>query len=183
MKRIVIAGMGNVLLSDDGLGPYVIGQLEACYDFGPEVELLDIGTPALDFALYFANADLLVLIDAVKSSAPVGTVLRYSKADILRKDAPLRMDAHSPALGHALQFAEFAGASPQAVLLVGASAGNTDPGTALTDPVRAAVPALLELIAEEVRRIGVAASLRHEPRPSHVWWETASAISTREYLF
>jgi hydrogenase maturation protease len=113
----------------DGLGPYVIEQLLAADDFGPEVELLDAGTPALDLTLYFANADMLVVVDAVKSSVPAGTVLRYGREDLLRHHAPLRVDPHSPAWGITLQFGNFADQSPKEVFLVGASVGSTEPGT------------------------------------------------------
>jgi hydrogenase maturation protease len=174
VKRIVIAGIGNVLLGDDGLGPYSIEQLTAQYDFGPAVELVDAGTPALDFSLYFANADLLILIDAIKSTAPPGTLLRYSREEILRQSAPLRVDAHSPALGHALMFGEFADASPNEVWLMGAATGNTEPGTQLTDAVRASVPALLEMVADTVRRQGVRADRLSVPRAARIWWEQAA---------
>jgi hydrogenase maturation protease len=172
--RIVIAGIGNVLLGDDGLGPYAIEQLAAQYDFGPEVELVDAGTPALDFSLYFADADLLILVDAIKSSAPAGTLLRYSRDEILRQSAPLRVDAHSPALGHALLFGDFADASPKEVWLVGAAMGNTEPGTQLTDAVRASIPELVERIAAMVREQGVAAVRLARPRAARIWWEAAA---------
>jgi len=171
-KKVIIAGIGNVLLGDDGLGPYVIEHLGASYDIGPEVELVDAGTPALDFALYFANADMLLVIDAVRSGAPAGTLLRYSRNDILRGHAPLRIDAHSPALVHALMVGDFASASPSEVLLIGAAVGNTEPGTQLTDDVRAAVPALMEMIAEAIRAQGISMTPALVPRVAHTWWES-----------
>ena len=44
MKSILIGGIGNVLLGDDGLGPYVIRLLESQYEFSDEIELADLGT-------------------------------------------------------------------------------------------------------------------------------------------
>jgi len=174
VTRIVVAGIGNVLLGDDGLGPYVIEQLSSRYDFGPEVELVDAGTPALDFTLYFANADLLLVVDAVKSSAPAGTLLRYGREDILRHQAPLRIDPHSPALGHALQFGDFADASPKDVCLIGAAVENTEPGTQLSDPMRAAVPLIVDMILGTIRSYGVGVKRLAEPRPLRTWWEKAA---------
>ena len=63
--HILIAGIGNILLQDDGLGPQAIAQLEAHHQFGDEVELLDLGTPTLDFVDYLRGRDILVLIDAL----------------------------------------------------------------------------------------------------------------------
>ena len=155
-------------------GPYVVEQLSSLYDFGPEVELVDAGTPALDFCLYFADADLLIVVDAVKSTAPAGTILSYSREDILRHSAPLRVDAHSPALGHALMFGDFAGAAPHEVTLFGVSIANHDPGTQLSPAVRGAIPALLDRIVEAVRAQEVSANRRRMPRPLQIWWEKAS---------
>ena len=65
MKRVLIAGIGNVLLGDDGLGPYVLHQLEAAYTFEEGVKLEDLGTPALDFIDHLAGLDALIVVDSV----------------------------------------------------------------------------------------------------------------------
>lgn len=135
---------------------------------------MDAGTPALDFTLYFAHADLLILIDAIRSSAGAGTLLHYSRDQILRHSAPQRVDAHSPALGHALLFGEFADAAPEEVWLMGAATGNTEPGTQLSDAVRSSVPGLLEMVVERVRAQGVSAVRREVPRTARIWWERAA---------
>ena len=59
IPRILIAGVGNVLLEDDGFGPHAIARLQAEYEFGEEVELLDLGTPGLDFVDYLVGRDML----------------------------------------------------------------------------------------------------------------------------
>jgi len=46
--RILIGGIGNVLLGDDAVGPYAVRLLESEYSFGDNVEIADLGTPALD---------------------------------------------------------------------------------------------------------------------------------------
>jgi hydrogenase maturation protease len=48
MKKVLIGGIGNVLLEDDGVGPYVARFLDARYEFDEGVEVADLGTPALD---------------------------------------------------------------------------------------------------------------------------------------
>ena len=48
MKTALIGGIGNVLLGDDGIDPYVIRLLESQYAFGENVRVVDLGTPALD---------------------------------------------------------------------------------------------------------------------------------------
>jgi len=57
---------------------------------------------------------------------------------------------------------------------MGAAAGNTEPGTQLSDAVRAAVPALLAMIVEAVREQGVSVTRLEVPRVARTWWETAA---------
>ena len=59
--------MGNVLLGDDGLGPYVIRLLESQYDFGEDVEVADLGTPALDLTHRIAGRQGVILVDCIAS--------------------------------------------------------------------------------------------------------------------
>jgi hydrogenase maturation protease len=172
MKRIVIAGIGNGLLSDYGLGPYVIAQLQASYAFGAEVILVDAGVPAPGFAIDFANADLLLVIDGIRNASSGGTLLRYSREDILRHAVPARVDAYSPALGQALRLGELADTSPKEVCLFGIAVENTEPGNRLSESVRSAVPILMELISAEIRSHGVCAVRLLSPRATRIWEET-----------
>src|SRR5579864_800479 len=98
MKKVLIGGIGNVLLGDDGVGPYVARFLAAQYEFEDGVEVADLGTPALDLIDHISGRDAVILIDAVSTEATPGTVLLYRKADIVRQTPVTRMDPHSPAL-------------------------------------------------------------------------------------
>jgi hydrogenase maturation protease len=46
-RRIVVLGVGNVLMSDEGIGPFVLKILESRYEFPPNVVLRDLGAPGL----------------------------------------------------------------------------------------------------------------------------------------
>ena len=76
MNRVLIAGVGNVLLGDDGVGPYIINLLKARYSFGPDVELEDFGTPALDFIDHIVEREALVVIDSVNNGEAPGEIGR-----------------------------------------------------------------------------------------------------------
>src|ERR1700675_436055 len=119
-KKITIGGIGSVLLGDDGVGPYVVGMLEAGYSFDDNVTVADLGTPGLDLVAHLSGIDAVILIDSVSNGAPPGTVTLYRKEEILRHGpAPVRMDPHSPALSESLLIAELAGEGPEDILLVG----------------------------------------------------------------
>jgi hydrogenase maturation protease len=84
MKRVLIAGIGNILLGDDGVGPYVVRLLESSYLFDEGVELADLGTPALDFIDHIAGLDALIVVDSVDNGKSGGAITLYGKTDLLR---------------------------------------------------------------------------------------------------
>ena len=151
MKNVLIGGIGNVLLGDDGVGPYIARLLAAQYEFDDGVELIDLGTPALDLVDHISGRDAVILIDAVTTEATPGTVLLYRKADIVRQMPAVRMDPHSPALVETMASAELFGIAPPDVLLVGITVETYETGCSLSAPVKAS---LARVVAGSSPRIG-----------------------------
>ena len=171
MKSILIGGMGNVLLGDDGLGPYVIRLLESQYEFGNEVELADLGTPALDLTHRIAGRRGVILIDCIASQAhSQGTVLLYEKAALLTAIPARRFDPHSPAVSECLLTTELLGASPENVWLIGVVGASFDPGRSLSASVRGALWKVVDAIGYELKRLGVKFEKKLEPDDLGVWW-------------
>jgi hydrogenase maturation protease len=170
MKRVLIAGIGNILLGDDGVGPYVLRLLEVSYSFDEGVVLEDLGTPALDFIDHIAGLDALIVIDSVDNEKTAGTITLYRNDDLKRNAPAVRLDTHSPAITESLLAAEvFFGVSPREILLVGVSAGSYDAGCTLTDAVKDAVPLARQAVLAELDRLGV--SYRGKTQADKgIWW-------------
>lgn len=172
MRKIVIGGVGNVLLGDDGIGPYVVHLLEHYYHFAEGVSVCDLGTPGLDLVGHLSGIDALILVDAISNDTPAGTLTLYQREDILRNGpAPVRMDPHSPSLSESLLIADFTGQGPENVLLIGISAEQFEPGTPLSEPVRAASMHAIEEILLELDRLDVYYAPRAGSPPDAAWWE------------
>ena len=172
MRKIVIGGVGNVLLGDDGVGPYVVHLLEQRYHFEEGVSVCDLGTPGLDLVGHLSGIDALILVDAISNDTPPGTLSLYHRNDILRNGpAPVRMDPHSPSLSESLLIADFTGEGPREVLLIGISAEQFEPGTPLSGPLRAAATHAIEEILLELDRLDVHYAPRAGATPETAWWE------------
>lgn len=170
MKSALIGGIGNVLLGDDGVGPYVLKVLESSYRFGGNVGLVDLGTPALDLTHQIAGLHTVILIDAVNSSDPAGTITVYRKADIMREAPAQRLDPHSPALSECLMTAEMLGASPENVLLVGIAGENYVPGRPLSAAISRAVQEAVATVVKELKRLGFECEKKEMPSEPAIWW-------------
>lgn len=170
MKSVLIGGIGSVLLGDDGVGPYVARLLAARYEFEAGVEVLDLGTPALELIDQIEGRDAVILIDAVKVDGAPGSLRFYRKADVLQQAPSRRMDPHSPALVDALHAAELFGTGPREVLLVGVVGGSFEPGCELSTPVQSAVSPILSEIVRECGRLGIRCRRRETEQDTGIWW-------------
>jgi hydrogenase maturation protease len=177
IPKILIAGIGNLLLQDDGLGPQAIARLQAEYEFGDPVELLDIGTPGLDFVDYLRGREVLVLIDALSGGGEPGEILTFDQVQLKEFLPNMRLSAHQPCLNETLHAAETAGIELKAVLLVGVVGHSFDVGTELGPYVSRAMPDVLELVAEFVRRHGASAERRAHAQTMRAWWKAEQTVA------
>lgn len=176
IPRILIAGVGNLLLQDDGLGPQAITRLQAEYQFGDEAELLDIGTPTLDFVDYLRGREVLVLIDALSGGGEPGEILTFDKVQLKEFLPNMRLSAHQPCLTETLHAADMAGIDLKEILLLGVVGHSFDVGTDLGPYVSRALPGVLQLVVEIVRRHGVAVEKRAIVQTTRAWWEAEQPV-------
>ncbi len=170
--QVAIFGLGNVLMGDDALGPHVIAHLTAGYEFPPEVEIEDLGTPGLDMHPHLAGHDVLILVDVVKSQGDAGELKLYNKEEILKHLPGPRVSPHDPGVKEALLGLQFAGTDPNEVLLVGVIPHNTcDLEVGLSPEVQAAIPGAIAAVINELDRLRLAATSRQPAQEPDIWWE------------
>jgi hydrogenase maturation protease len=171
-KPVHILGLGNILMSDDGFGPYAARVLEATYELPDEVNVQDAGTPGLDLTPYVAGARAVIVIDTVTGGEAPGTLKTYDRTQLLATPPPDRTSPHQPGLREALMACELTDTSPDNILVVGVVPESIETGTGLTSTVRAAVAPAVATVIEALERLGVAATPRAEPVDPDIWWES-----------
>lgn len=171
MPAVTVFGLGNILMSDDGLGPYVIKVLEASYEFPPDVEVLDAGTPGLELSTILEDSGALIIVDTVRAADAPGQVKTYRRDDILKHPPAQRITPHDPGLKETLLVLELQGETPPEVFVVGVVPDSVEYGIGLSEKVRAAVPAAVAAIVQELARLGHEAALRDPPTEADIWWE------------
>ncbi|MGD9089902.1 MAG: hydrogenase maturation protease, partial [Desulfobacterales bacterium] len=105
-KQILVLGVGNILLKDDGIGVRIVEKLQQEYAFSPNVRLLDGGTLGLRLLEPITGADVLIVVDAIISGQPPGTIERLPLA-VLRKRISIKNSLHQLDLLETLAHAEF----------------------------------------------------------------------------
>ena len=92
-QQILVLGVGNTLLRDEGIGVKIIEELDAGYDFSDNVELMDGGTLGLRLLDPIAQTDHLIVVDAVQNGQAPGTLYRLP-ADELAKRVAFKNSLH-----------------------------------------------------------------------------------------
>jgi hydrogenase maturation protease len=176
--KVLVAGIGNVLLGDDGVGPFVAQWLSECYSFPEDVAVEDLGTPALDFIDRIAGLDVLIVVDSVENDQPPGTLTFYHKDELMQNASLVRMDTHSPAITESLVAADiFFGVSPKEVLLIGVTGESYAANCELSGPVGHSVPRVVNAVLEELTRLGVSYSRKNLVTSPTVAWKPVFAQS------
>jgi hydrogenase maturation protease len=178
MPTTYVLALGNVLMSDDGLGPAVLRAFAQRYVVGPDVIVEDLGTPGLDLSPWLADTDRVILIDTVKAPLPPGSLRLYDKADLLGRAPGIRVSPHDPGVKETLLALEFAGRGPREIVLIGIVPELTTMGLDLSAAVAAAVPAAVLAVVAALEGFGLAVSRRAEPLAIAAWWNIAGAGSS-----
>lgn len=149
MKRVLILGIGNILLKDEGVGVQAINAMRGM-PLPREVELLDGGTSGADLVDFLIGRAKVIVVDAVDSGAPPGTVFRMTPRDIL-DDKNSKLSLHQLGLMDSLEMARLAGGSPGEVVIYGIQPEQVGWGLELTDTIARIMPKVIELVLGECR--------------------------------
>jgi hydrogenase maturation protease len=152
-ERILVLGVGNPLMGDDGIGPRVVELLQSGYQFAENVELLDAGTMSFAILNLIREADHLIVVDAVRNTGhPAGTVMRMTPEQIAPNQ--IRHSMHDVALIDVLEAVELMGYSPNAVAIAVQIECIQEAVLKLSDCVEAAVPIAAAAALDELAALG-----------------------------
>lgn len=176
--EVRVLGLGNVLMGDDALGPWVIEELLANWEFPDGVLVLDVGTPGLDLTPYLADADTVLLVDTVKADGPPGAIRIYSRGELLSRPPQPRVSPHDPGLTEALFALDFVGCAPRDIVLIGVVPGVVAKGIGLTPALKEAVGRAASEVVLRLTRLGFSPRRRQSAAPASPWWEKPAATTS-----
>jgi hydrogenase maturation protease len=150
---LLVLGLGNVLLEDDGVGSAAISLLLDRFEPPPEVRVFDGGTLGLSLLPYLEMSDAVILVDAVRADGAPGALVRLDGDDVAPAVAT-RLSPHQVGVADLLDGARWLGRYPARVALLGLIPESMELSVGLSPVVRASLPDLVDLIVEEAARVG-----------------------------
>ncbi len=152
--RVVVLGIGNILLSDEGVGVRVVERLEADYALPAGVEVIDGGTCGMEMLEQLENLDALIVVDCVRHGQPPGTPVLL-KGDDVPVFFKTKLSPHQVGLSDVLASLEFTGRAPKQTAIVGIQPASMELGMELTPTVAPRLPELVAMTVAELRGLGL----------------------------
>lgn len=148
-KQILIAGIGNLLFSDEGIGVHAIREL-LTRELGDNVLVLEVGPATFDLPRLMEEKDKVVIVDAILSRDPPGSVLRLTADDLKSGAARALTSMHQFGVKEALAMATQMGFAGEIVVVGVVPKDFKTPSTQLTPELEKALPSLLAAVLAEI---------------------------------
>jgi hydrogenase maturation protease len=148
-KPILILGIGNLLLKDEGIGVHVINRLREM-DLPTDVEVMDGGTLGIDLVFYIEGRKKVIVVDTVTAGEPPGTMYRFTDKDLSFKKDFLRT-AHGIDFSDVVKTAQTLGTKPEEVVFIGIEPADMNEGLEPTDFIAKRIPVIIELVMKELK--------------------------------
>ena len=151
---VLILGLGNILLGDEGLGVRAAERLAQRFELPVGVEVVDGGTSGLDLIDILAGRDHVIVLDAVDADAGPGSLVHLNESAI-----PIgwqtKQSHHQLGLGDVLAALALLELAPRAMTVIGLVPAEMEPGLELSPVVAARLDDLVDAAVVELRRHGL----------------------------
>ena len=148
MARIVVIGVGNLLMRDEGVGIHVIKALQEM-DLPADIELIDGGTSP-DLIAFTRAGDKLIIVDAAKAGGEGGAVYRFTPEDLAAGKGILT-SAHEMGVAENLALMALTGNEPAEIVIIGIEPQDTGWGTELSPTLQKELPEIIEVVLKETK--------------------------------
>jgi len=154
LMNIAVFGIGNILLSDDGVGVHALHKLKNEYYFSESIELIDGGTKGLDLLPLFENRDKVLIIDAANFKKEPGTIDLVA-GDKIPAFLSSKLSVHQIGLPDMLFAAKLMEIMPSEICLIGIQPLSMETATEMSDVISRKMGALIDRVLEKLKEWGV----------------------------
>lgn len=153
-NSIVVLGVGNILLTDEGLGVHVVEDLKANYNFTPHISLIDGGTMGMELLTYMRGMKKILLIDAVNGGEAPGTIYEFPHRE-LEQYFTDHISVHEVGMQDILRIRAIQENPLEDAIVIGVEPESLEVGFEPSEPVQRALPEVKDRVLRVLRDWGV----------------------------
>ncbi|OGW40365.1 MAG: Ni,Fe-hydrogenase maturation factor [Nitrospirae bacterium RBG_13_39_12] len=146
---MVILGVGNILLSDEGVGVHVANELIKT-DLPQGVSVVEGGTDGFRLLNVITEADRLIVIDSVKGGSEPGSIYRFDINEVRNIPSGFKTSVHQIGILEVINLSELIGKKPHTTI-IGIEPKSLEMSMELSPEVKAKIPRIIELIFDELK--------------------------------
>ncbi|MDI3317806.1 MAG: hydrogenase maturation protease [Bacillota bacterium] len=160
--EVLVLGLGNVLLGDEGLGVYLVDHMRRAYDFPEGLQLVDGGTLGWDLLDLVARHRAVVIADAIEADARPGTLYRFAPQDLHQVARRAISSAHDVQILDVLAGLVLLGELPETVVIAMQPGEIREMKLGLSPAVESRLPAMEQAVLDELEKLGIRPLARRE---------------------
>ncbi len=150
-NKIVVIGIGNLLLMDEGIGVHTINELEK-HDLPRSIEMYDGGTGGFKLIDLMHGARRVIFIDAVETGKPPGTVTIFGSEEVLSIYKKKKYSLHDTDLMEVIKMTELLDDPPR-IEIVGIQPKTISYGTALSKELTDSMPDIIITVLKKIEEV------------------------------
>ncbi len=148
-QKVLVIGVGNLLLRDEGVGVHVIQELQK-RELPPEVEVVDGGVGGFDLLYYFPRAEKVIIIDAAEMGLEPGAVVRLDPNQVNLSPLGRQFSAHEISLASVIEMGQKLAKNSLEIVIFGIQPKEINWGLDLSPEVAAVIPQVISAIFKEI---------------------------------
>lgn len=151
---MLVLGVGNLLLMDEGVGVRVVQELSGRFIFPDDVDIIDGGTLGLDLLPYLEDRECAIIIDAAKMGKPAGSVGRIAEESMpwmINK----KLSSHQVGIAELITIANITGKLPKKLILIGIEPKCIQVGLEISKEVSDRIDEVISLVIQELTSLGL----------------------------
>jgi hydrogenase maturation protease len=158
VKNVLILGLGNPLLGDEGIGVRVAEEL-ARLKLPDGVSVVEGGTAGLGLIGLMEGYERVIVVDAADMGRPPGHVVRFTPSDAKFETVGGPLSLHQVGLGEVLALAQALEVAPAALVIIGVQPGRIEARTGPSPELEGAIPQIIRIVLEELKAAGISPAL------------------------
>ena len=153
-NQIVLIGVGNILLTDEGLGVHVVKDLKESFAFTPAITIIDGGTMGMELLTYMRGMKKILLVDAINGGEPPGTVYEFPHKE-LEQYFTEHISVHEVGMQDILRIRAIQEEPLEDAVVIGVEPESLEIGFEPSEVVQQALPEVKDRVLNVLRQWGV----------------------------